>query len=158
MCMYVTVCVCLCLKENVRYEMCLSVCITTFFGGGANSCRNSLFKHVQKPHARWCRGIGPSRRGWTLISTLLPLPLNTPFWTLVNLAIRICTYLNNEIDIGMYWPKNTAKYLHFFNVRICKYVSICMYHMYLFVYACICLYDVCICIVCICMYCVCIHK
>ncbi len=57
-----------------------------------------------------------------------------------NLAVRIRMYLHNEIDICMYLMKNTAIYLDFFNVSICKYVSICMYHMYLHVSGTICMY------------------
>jgi hypothetical protein len=69
----------------------------------------------------------------------------------VNLAVRIHMYLDYEIDICMYSPKNTVQNLHFFNVRICKYVSIRMYRMYMHVYVCICMY------VCICIYCMYMH-
>ncbi len=76
----------------------------------------------------------------------------------MNLAVRIGMYLHNEFDICMYLSKNTAIYLHFFNVRICKYVSICMYRMYLHdmhVYVCM---NVLVSIICICMYCLCIQR
>ena len=58
----------------------------------------------------------------------------------VNLAVRIRMYLHNELDICLYLLKKYCSILTFFNVSICKYVSICMYSMYLHVYACICMY------------------